>query len=496
MSDVDELKFKALKMGEEETEGWKMLINNRFVESSSGQRYTIMNPSLDQPISEVPSGDQRDVELAVKAARNAFPAWAKLDIEQRAKYLREFANALLEKKDELGMLDALNSGNPYQSMVQDVKNAVSLLEYYIGIAPELKGETIPTAGGGLNYTRRQPYGVVAQIIPFNHPLSFAAGKIAAPLIAGNTIVLKPAEQTPLSALLMGKIVQGIFPPGVVNILTGDGHNCGASLVQHPFVRRIAFTGGVDTGRRIIKQAGIKNVTLELGGKNPFIVYPDVNVQEAADAAVLGMNFTRSQGQSCGSNSRVFVHKNIFQPFVDRVIQKVSDIKVGLAYRDDTQMGPVVSRVHYDRVMSYIRSGSEEGAEIVCGGSHSAGPDLQDGYFIDPTVFVNVKHGMTIEKEEIFGPVMSILTWDDENKLLHDVNDVDYGLAANIWTNDIKTALRMADAIEAGYILVNGQGTKRFKGAPFGGYKDSGIGREQCFDELLGFTQIKNVNVRY
>jgi betaine-aldehyde dehydrogenase len=381
-------------------------------------------------------------------------------------------------------------------MIEDAKKGASLHDFFSGLGMEMKGETIPTPGGGLDYTRPQPFGVIGRIIPFNHAISFAAGKIAPGLVAGNTVILKPADQTPLSALWMGKLVQECFPPGVVNIVTGDGPTCGGALVAHKEVRRIAFTGSVETGRAITRAAGIKNLSLELGGKNPLIIYPDVDIEKVAAAAVAGMNFSVSQGQSCGSNSRVFVHKNIKDKFVEAVLARVEKIKIGLPELETTQMGPVITRRHYDRVMGYIAAGREEGARLLRGGGHAPGDALKNGYFVDITIFDKVRHGMKIEREEIFGPVMSILEWDDEATMLQEVNDSDYGLCANIWTNDISTGMRMADAVEAGYIWINGHGGKRFKGAPFGGFKDSGIGREHSIDELMSYTQIKNINIAF
>ncbi|MFZ2652907.1 MAG: aldehyde dehydrogenase family protein [Burkholderiaceae bacterium] len=487
---------RVMRMAERETSGWKMLIGGKWVESAGAKRYPTLNPSLDTPLADVPDGNADDIALAVDAAKKALPAWSALHVDERAKLLRRLAEAIRGWSKEFGMLDALDSGNPYLSMIDDVGKGTGLLDYFSGLGMEIKGQTIPTPGGGLDYTRRQPYGVVGRILPFNHPISFAAGKIAAPLVAGNTVVLKPAEQTPLSALLMGKLIEQHLPPGVVNIVTGDGPNCGAPLVRHRDVRRIAFTGGVPTGRLIMQQAGIKAVSLELGGKNPLIVFADVDVEKAAAAAVAGMNFTVSQGQSCGSNSRVFVHRKIHDAFVAAVLKRVALIRIGLAEREDTQMGPVITREHYDRVMGYIEAGRAEGAEIIAGGGHPKHPELKDGYFIEPTVFDAVRHGMKIEQEEIFGPVMSVLSWDDPAQMLREANGVEYGLCANIWTNDITTALRLADQIEAGYVWINGHGGRRYRGAPFGGYKESGIGHEHSLDELLSYTQIKNVNVSF
>lgn len=496
MSLNDASALNVLKIAEQDTQGWKMMIGGKWVESRSGKRAASINPAYDEAIASVPAGNAEDIQLAVDAGKSAFPAWSRLHVDERARHCRQFANAVRGMARELGMLDAIDSGNALVPMVEDAKKGASLHDFFAGLGMEMKGETIPTPGGGLDYTRPQPYGVVGRIIPFNHPISFAAGKIAPALIAGNTVILKPADQTPLSALWMGKLVAECFPAGVVNIVTGDGPTCGAALVAHKEVRRIAFTGSVETGRTITRAAGIKSLSLELGGKNPLIIYPDVDVEKAAAAAVAGMNFSVSQGQSCGSNSRIFVHGNIKARFMEAVLERVAKIRIGLPELETTQMGPVVTRQHYQRVMSYIDAGRKEGARLVYGGGHAPGEDLQKGCFVDITVFDNVRHGMTIEREEIFGPVMSVLTWEDEAKMLHEVNDSDYGLCANIWTNDLSTGLRMAEAVEAGYIWINGHGGKRYKGAPFGGFKDSGIGREHSIDELMSYTQVKNINVRY
>jgi betaine-aldehyde dehydrogenase len=492
----DPFGLRVLATAEADTQGWKMLIDNRRVDSRSGARMVSMNPAYDEPIAQVPAANAGDVQLAVDAAKAAFPAWSRLHVDERVKHCRQFAAAVRGKARELGMLDAIDSGNPFLPMVEDAKKGAGLHDFFGGLGMEIKGETIPTPGGGLDYTRPQPFGVVGRIIPFNHPISFASGKIAAALVAGNTVILKPADQTPLSALWMGKLVQECFPPGVVNIVTGEGPACGGAIVAHPEVRRIAFTGSVETGLEITRRAGIKSLSLELGGKNPLVVFPDVDIEKAAAAAVAGMNFTVSQGQSCGSNSRVFVHRSIRGKFTQAVLARAESIRVGLPELEQTQMGPVISRKQYDRIMGYIESGRREGARVLRGGVHAPGRELERGYFVDVTIFDNVRHGMTIEREEIFGPVMAILEWDDEALMLRDVNDTEYGLCANIWTNDLSTAMRMADAVEAGYVWINGHGGRRFKGAPFGGYKASGIGREHSIGELMSYVQVKNVNVAY
>ena len=492
----DAFGLQVVRAAEQDTHGWRMLIGGKWVESRGGKRMPSINPAYDEKIADVPAGNGDDIQAAVDAARAAFPAWSKLHVDERSKHCKQFAALIRSRARELGMLDAIDSGNPFTAMIDDARKGAGLHDYFAGLGMEIKGETIPTPGGGLDYTRPQPFGVVGRIIPFNHPISFAAGKIAPALVAGNTVILKPADQTPLSALWMGALVNECFPPGVVNIVTGDGPACGGALVAHKDVRRIAFTGSVETGRAIMAAAGIKTVGLELGGKNPLIVYPDVDIGKAAAAAVAGMNFTVSQGQSCGSTSRVFVHRKIHDEFVEAVLARAGGIRIGLPELEATQMGPVVSRRQYERVMRYIEAGKKEGARIVRGGGHAAGESLARGCFIDVTIFDGVRHGMTIEREEIFGPVMSILEWEDEAAMLREVNDTDYGLCANIWTNDISTALRLADAVEAGYVWINGHGNKRYKGAPFGGFKDSGVGREHSLDELLSYTHIKNVNVSY
>lgn len=496
MSMTDEFGLQVLKKAEQDTQGWKMMIGGKWVESRSGKRMSSLNPAYDEVIAEVPDADAQDIQLAVEAGKAAFPEWSKMHVDERARHCRQFATAVRGMARELGMLDAIDSGNALLPMVEDAKKGASLHDFFSGLGMEMKGETIPTPGGGLDYTRPQPFGVVGRIIPFNHPISFAAGKIAPALIAGNTVILKPGDQTPLSALWMGKLVQECFPPGVVNIVTGSGAICGSALVAHKEVRRIAFTGSVETGRAITQGAGIKSLSLELGGKNPLIIYPDVDVEKVAAAAVAGMNFSVSQGQSCGSNSRVFVHSQIKEKFIEAVLARCEKIRIGLPELEATQMGPVISRRQYQRVMGYIASGVDQGARLLRGGAHAPGDALKKGYFVDITIFDKVKHGMKIEREEIFGPVMSILTWDDEATMLQEVNDSDYGLCANIWTHNIGTAMRMADAVEAGYVWINGHGGKRYKGAPFGGIKDSGIGREHSIDELMSYTQIKNINISY
>jgi betaine-aldehyde dehydrogenase len=343
------------------------------------------------------------------------------------------------------------------------------------------------------YTRREPYGVVGRIIPFNHPIQFAASAVAAPLAAGNSVVLKPAEQTVVSALRFAELASGILPPGVLNVVTGDGPTTGAAIVSHPLVPRIAFTGSVSTGRAVLRAAAeeIKVVTLELGGKNPLIVFPDVDVHQVALATVDAMNFRRGQGQSCGSPSRVYVHEAIHDEFVETFKGLVDELEVGDPLSSASDMGPLAYADHYDRVIGYVASGKSEGARLVTGGERPKGRDR--GYFLKPTVFDRVEPSMAIAREEIFGPVVSVLSWSDEDDVLAAANALRLGLTAYIWTNDLSAAMRFSREIEAGYVWVNGRGQRPF-GAPFGGFKQSGLGTENDLEELLSYTRVKNVNI--
>ncbi len=373
----------------------------------------------------------------------------------------------------------------------DVAGAVAELRYFAGLGGEAKGMTLPGDPGMLTYTMREPYGVVGRIIPFNHPLKFAAGKCAAPLMAGNAVILKPAEQTSLSALELARLTEDVLPAGVFNVVTGTGAEAGAALAGHPQVPRVAFTGSVPTGRAVLR-AGvehIKHVTLELGGKNPMIVFPDADPQQAARAAVAGMNLRRSQGQSCQSNSRVLVHASVSDAFTAELLALVGQLTVGDPLSESTDMGPLAFRAHYERVLGYIATARHEGATVLTGGGRPEGLDV--GFFVAPTVLGDVTPAMRVAREEIFGPVVSLITWSDYDEMVRVANDVEYGLTANIWTRDVSLAHRTAAAIEAGMVWINGSGRKPV-GTPFGGYGHSGLGKEGSLDELIGYTRGKTV----
>jgi betaine-aldehyde dehydrogenase len=336
--------------------------------------------------------------------------------------------------------------------------------------------------------------VVAKINPFNHPFRFCAEKAAAPLAAGNTVVIKGSEQAPLSSLRLGELCDGIFPPGVVNIVTGDG-KVGSALVRHPDVQRIGFVGSVPTGRIIAQEAaaGLKRVSLELGGKNPIIIFPDADPKKAAVAAIKGMNMNR-QGQSCSSTSRVFVHSSMHKNVTEELVRLAEALPVGAPWLKQNEVGPIVSERQFDRVMGFIAGAKADGAQLLTGGGKPADPSLAAGLFVAPTVFDEVTPTMRIGREEIFGPVMSVMPWVDYEDMLGKVNAVEYGLTAAIITNDLAKAMETAERVEAGYVWINSNG--RYIGAPYGGWKQSGIGEEECFDEIVSYTRVKNINMRW
>jgi len=471
-----------------------LYIGGKWVDAAAGKTFESVNPSTREKLGDVPSADQRDVDRAVKAAKIAFAEWSRVPVRERARALERLAARINEHAQELALMDSLDSGNAITGLRGDMTWTADSLNYFAGLITEIKGETSSQGPRHLNLTRRQPYGVVAKINPFNHPFRFCAEKAAAPLAAGNCVVIKGSEQAPLSSLRLGELCEGIFPPGVVNIITGDG-DVGSALVRHPDIQRIGFVGSVPTGRAIARDAadGLKKVTFELGGKNPIIIFPDADPKKAAAAAIKGMNMNR-QGQSCSSTSRVFVHASLHGPVVEELVRQAETLPVGMPWIDKNEVGPIVSQRQFDRVMGYIRSGVEEGAKLATGGDQPKEAALRRGWFVAPTVFDSVTPDMRIGREEIFGPVMSVMPWNEEQEMLQRANALEYGLTAAIVTNDLSKAMETAERVEAGYVWINSSG--RYLGAPYGGWKQSGIGQEECFDELLSYTQIKNINMRW
>lgn len=414
---------------------------------------------------------------------------------QRAALLKKAANVMREHAAELALLDALDTGNPIAEMLSDANVAAASMDYFAGCIPMLKGETIPQTDDTFHYTLREPLGVVGRIVAFNHPVMFAGAKMAAPLAAGNTVVIKPPDQAPLSCLRLAELISDIFPPGVVNVLPG-GVECGKALSTHKLVRKITLIGSIPTGKAIARAAAdtLKQTLFELGGKNALIAYPDADLDKLVVGIGRGMNFTWA-GQSCGSTSRVFLHESIHDQVLEKVVQYVKkEFTPGIPTEMSTTMGPVISQAAQQRILKYIESGKQEGAKLLIGGKAPTGiKAIEGGYFIEPTIFANVNPDMTIAREEIFGPVMSVFKWKDEEDLFRQVNATEYGLTAAIFTKDITTAQKAVKRVESGYVWVNQVG-RHFLGVPFGGVKESGGGREESLEELMSFTQTKSVNI--
>jgi betaine-aldehyde dehydrogenase len=465
-------------------------------DAASGRVLPVTSPSTGEDLGVAAEGGATDVDRAVAAAAAAFRPWADAPARERARCVRAAAQILRDHADELAWLDALDAGNPIQAMHFDVLISADYMDYFAGLVTEMKGATIPIRAGMLNYTVREPLGVIARIGAFNHPLLFVAGKCGAPLAAGNTLVVKPADQTPLSALRIAELWHGVFPPGVFSIVTG-GRDAGVALAEHPSVAKVGFIGSIPAGRAVMKSASatLKALTMELGGKNALIACPDVALEKIARGVVRGMNFRYVTGQSCNSTSRIFLHDDIYEAALPSIVEEVKKLRVGLPTEPETEMGCLTGKAQFDKTMGYIALGLEQGARLLYGGKPPADPALKNGFFVEPTVFADVTDDMRIAREEIFGPVVSLLRWSDEADLIRRVNSTEQGLTASIWTHDLDRALRLAGRIQSGYIWINDAATHHV-GVPFGGYKQSGFGREESLEELLACTQIKNINVTF
>ena len=473
-----------------------MLIGGELRPAAGGAVRDAVNPATERVIGSVPEASVADVDAAVSAAVAAAEGWRDTPWPARARALRALADVVDAHRDELARLDALDGGNPVTSMVADVAGAAEEVRYFAGLAGETKGTSYPAGPDAVTFSSFVPYPVVARIVPFNHPLKFAIGKSAAPLAAGSPVIVKPSEHTSLSALRMAELARDVFPPGVFNVVTGDGAVVGARLAAHPDVPRVAFTGSVPTGVRVAElgAAHVKHVSLELGGKNPFVVFPDADPVAAAGGAAAAMNFARSMGQSCGSTSRALVHASLYDAFLDALVARVRRLRVGDPLDGKTDMGPLAFAAHYEKVTALVAAGVAEGARLVHGGRRP--PGLPVGHYLEPTVFADVTPAMRIATEEIFGPVISVLRWTDEDDVVALANGTPFGLTANLWTNDIDTALRYGRRVAAGYVSVNGTG-RRTPGAPFGGFRMSGIGKESSLDELLSYgrEQVMTITLR-
>ena len=473
----------------------KLLINNRWVESESGRTFATVNPSTGEEICQIAEADAADVEKAVKAARNAFEkgSWRKMQASDRGRMLHRLADLIEQHADELAAIESLDNGKPVGvAKAVDVAATVGCYRYFAGWADKIHGKTIPIDGDFFCYTRHEPVGVVGQIIPWNFPMLMQAWKLAPALAAGNTVVMKPAEQTPLSALRIGELlVEAGFPEGVVNLLPGFGPTAGAAIASHMDVDKVAFTGSTEVGHLIMEAAAksnLKRVTLELGGKSPNIVFGDTDLDDAVEGAHFGLFF--NHGQCCCAGSRVFVEQRIYDQFVEKSGDRAKRRRVGDPFDPKTEQGPQVDQAQFDKVMGYIDSGRSEGAKLVCGGGRVG----DRGYFIQTTVFADVQDDMKIAREEIFGPVMSIIPFKNVDEVVERANQTTYGLAAAVWTRDIQKAHAIANSVRAGTVWVNCYNILDSR-APFGGFKQSGIGRELGEYGLQQYTEVKTVTVK-
>jgi acyl-CoA reductase-like NAD-dependent aldehyde dehydrogenase len=453
------------------------------------------DPSTGDVIADAPISSAAEVVRAVEAARHAQRDWAAAGLEARADALQVLAARLAERGEELALLESMDSGNPLFATRRDVSFGLRYLARWPSYAFAQAGRATTPVADGLSYTLSSPYGVVGRIVAFNHPSLFAVAGLIFPLLAGNTIVIKAAPQTPLGTLALGALLRDSLPPGVVNLVAG-GAETGDALVTSPQVKRLSFVGSLPTAlniqSRLSVSGTVKHLSLELGGKNAMIVFPDVQLDAAVEAAVAGMSFKVSAGQSCQSTSRLLIHADIYEPFVALLAQRMEALRVGVAYDPVTDMGPLVSGTHLARVRDYIDSGIADGARLVTGGRTPAG--LPGGHYLEPTLFADVDAAMAIAREEIFGPVVAAMPWRDYDEMLSVANDVELGLSAAVWSRDIDAALRTAAEVEAGYVWVN-DANRHYLGAPFGGVKNSGLGREESPEELLSYLETKSVNVR-
>jgi len=481
------------RRGTSRTHQTRLLIDGQWRDSVSGKTFETVNPATEEVIAHVAEGDTADIDLAVKAARRAFDhgPWSKMDARDRGRLINRLADLIEENVDDLAELETLDNGKPIaESRHGDLPMVIDTLRYYAGWADKIHGQVIPVRGNYFTYTRREPLGVAGQIIPWNFPMMMVAWKWAPALAAGCTIVMKPAEQTPLTVLRMGELaMEAGLPNGVINIVNGFGETAGASLVAHPGVDKIAFTGEGRTAQIIMRSAAdtMKRITFELGGKSPNIVLDDADIEKAVDGALLGIYL--NQGQCCCAGSRLFVQDTVHDQFVNRLAAKVQARRIGDPFDPQTQQGPQVDQAQFDKILSYIDKGKQEGARVVTGGERYG----DKGFFIRPTIFADVKDHMAIAREEIFGPVLAVCKFKDPEEAVTRANTTDFGLAAAIWTRDISKAHSIAHRLRAGTVWINCYDVFD-PAAPFGGFKRSGIGRELGEKALDNYTEMKTVTV--
>jgi len=482
--------------------GWRMSdlikagmwLEGQEVTAETGATFPVFDPGRGELIASVARGDQADVQVAVESAMRAFhsPAWRSLTPHQRGRLLWKLARRIEKSEDQLARLLSLENGKPLGQARDEVGTTIRNFEYYAGWADKIHGRVVPVSEQIFDYIRQEPLGVVGHIIPWNYPLDIFARGVAPCLAVGNTVVAKPAEETPLSTLELARLAADVgFPPGVINVVTGLGQEAGVALASHPGIQALAFCGSITTGKQVLATAA-RNITpvvsLELGGKSPCLIFPDADVDKAASSAAWGICY--NAGQSCGALSRLLVPRELYEAVVDEVIATMASIRVGYG-QEDPDMGPLVSEEQLERVLGYIAEGSREGARLAFGGQRPERSPLSHGYFIEPTLFGEARPGMRIVEEEIFGPVLSILTFDSEEHAIELANASGYGLSAEIWTQDLSRAHRVAAQLDVSHVTVNGGGGFGVE-APFGGLKQSGFGREGGWESILQYSRVKNV----
>ncbi|WP_033542535.1 aldehyde dehydrogenase family protein [Planococcus sp. CAU13] len=477
-----------------------MLINGKWEESLSSEFITIENPSVrGSVLAEVPRASAEDVSKAVEAANKAFKSWKALPSREKGKLLWKIADAIEEQAEEFARTISMETGNAIRTQARgEVKSVVEIFRYFAGVASEIRGTTSPVDNNLMAYTQREPYGVVGAIVPWNAPVQLSSLKIAPAIASGNTIVLKAAEDAPLGVLKLAKVCSKYLPPGVVNVITGYGPECGEALTSHPLVKKITFTGSTAVGKIIMRKAAdrIVPVSLELGGKSPQIVFPDADNDKVIEGIITAMRFAR-QGQSCSAGTRLYLHTSIFDSFVDKLINKLRQLKVGNPLDEESDMGSIINKKQFDKVCSYIEAGlNEDGIELLLGGMPPGEGEMTEGYYLQPTLFSCKDNNSKLAREEIFGPLLLIIPWENEEDVIEAANDSSYGLAAFVWTNDTKAALRAANKIELGWIQIN-RGGAQMPGLSYGGYKQSGIGREFSLEGMLdSYTQVKSIMIDF